>query len=137
MFENKPDQNAQAHLNSLNEYLLLKNVPPALHLAVARQSLKGISVNTWADANWDGMRTFEGFRKALRKWDPGIGEGVLAETWRLSDASHGVTHKFTCPYDEPYYISRLVSPSIFEISDLKGKVKGIFNNGALKKFVTR
>jgi hypothetical protein len=76
-------------------------------------------------------------KKGLRKWDPGIGEGVLVETCRLSDASRGVTHKFTCPYDGPYYISRLVSPSIFEISDAKGKVKGIINKGALKKFVTR
>jgi hypothetical protein len=74
-------------------------------------------------------------KKGLRKWDPGI--GVLAETCRLSDASRGVTHNFTCPYDGPYYISRLVSPSIFEISDAKGKVKGMFNNGVLKKFVTR
>jgi hypothetical protein len=64
-FENKSDQNAQAHLNSLGEYLKIKNIPPPLQLAVARQSLKGISVMTWADANWDQMKTFEGFRKSF------------------------------------------------------------------------
>jgi hypothetical protein len=52
-FENKPDQTAQAHLNSLDEYIEIKNISPSLQLAVARQSLKGISVKTWADANWD------------------------------------------------------------------------------------
>jgi hypothetical protein len=46
IFENKPDQNAQAHLNSLGEYLQIKNIPPPLHLAIPRRSLKGISVMT-------------------------------------------------------------------------------------------
>jgi hypothetical protein len=71
-FENKPDQNAQAHLNSLSEYLEIRNIPPPLQLAVARQSLKGISVMTWAEANWDQMKTFEGFRKAFLEkfWSP-------------------------------------------------------------------
>jgi hypothetical protein len=66
-FENKPDQNAQAHLNSLGECLKIKNIPPPLQLAVARQFLKGISVITRANANWDQMKTFEGFRKAFRE----------------------------------------------------------------------
>ncbi|XP_023702640.1 uncharacterized protein LOC111861912 [Cryptotermes secundus] len=65
IFENKPDQNAQAHLNSLGEYIQIKKIPPPLQLAVARQSLKGISVMTWADANWDQIKTFEGFRRAF------------------------------------------------------------------------
>jgi hypothetical protein len=65
IFEDKPDQNAQAHLNSLGEYLQIKHIPPPLQLAVARRSLKGILVTTWADANCDQMKTFEGFRKAF------------------------------------------------------------------------
>jgi hypothetical protein len=44
IFEDKPDQNAQAHLNSLGEYRQIKQIPPPLQLAVARRSLKGISV---------------------------------------------------------------------------------------------
>jgi hypothetical protein len=62
-FEGLPDQNAQAHLDALVEYVQIKNVPPPLHLAVARRSLKGISVTTWGDAIWDQLRTFSDFRR--------------------------------------------------------------------------
>jgi hypothetical protein len=65
IFENKPDQNARAHLNALGEYLQIKNIPSLYYLAIARRSLKGFSVMTWADANWDQMKTFEGFRMAF------------------------------------------------------------------------
>jgi hypothetical protein len=62
-FEGLQDQNAKPHLDAIKEYLKLKNVPPSLHLAVARRSLKGISATTWGDAIWDQLRTFEDFRR--------------------------------------------------------------------------
>jgi hypothetical protein len=64
-FEDLPEQNAQAHVNALIEFLQVKNIPPLLHLAVARRSLHGISVITWGDAIWDELKTFEDFRKAF------------------------------------------------------------------------
>jgi hypothetical protein len=68
------------------------------------------------------------------KWDPSVGEEVLVEASRLSDANRGLTHKFARPYEGPFCISRIVSPAIFEISDSKGKIRGMFSKGALKKF---
>jgi hypothetical protein len=45
-FENLPGQNARAHLESLIDYLKLKNVPSQLHLFTAMKSLKGSTVTT-------------------------------------------------------------------------------------------
>jgi hypothetical protein len=52
-------------VNAVTEFLQIKNIPPLLHLAVARRSLRGISVSTWGDAIWDELKTFEDFRKAF------------------------------------------------------------------------
>ncbi|PNF15931.1 hypothetical protein B7P43_G07481 [Cryptotermes secundus] len=75
-------------------------------------------------------------KRGQRKWQPAVGEAVLVETHHVSDANQGVTHKFMRPYEGPFWISRIVSPSIFEISDGKGKVKGNFNKRSLKEFRT-
>jgi hypothetical protein len=56
---------------------------------------------------------------------------VLVEAGNQSDALEGVTHKF----QRPYRISRLVTPSIFELVDARGKVRGRYNKRALKKFL--
>jgi hypothetical protein len=75
-------------------------------------------------------------KRGLRKWNPRVGEEVLVEACRLSDANRGITHKFARPYEGPFRISRILSPAIFEISDAKGRIRGMFNKGALKKFET-
>jgi hypothetical protein len=75
-------------------------------------------------------------RRGLRRWSPVIGEEVLVEMCRLSDANRGITHKFTRPYEGPFSISQIISPAIFEILDARGRIRGIFNKGALKKFRT-
>jgi hypothetical protein len=64
-FEDLPEQNAQAHVNAVIEFLQIKNITPLLRLAVARRSLRGISVTNWDDAIWDELKTFEHFRKAF------------------------------------------------------------------------
>jgi hypothetical protein len=71
-----------------------------------------------------------------RKWDPVVGEAVLVETLHISDSNRGVTQKFLRPYGGPFWITKIVSPSIFEISDDKGRVRGNFNKRSLKKFLT-
>jgi hypothetical protein len=73
-------------------------------------------------------------KRGLPKWNPRVGEEVLVEACRLSNANRGITHKFARPYEGPFRISRIVSPAIFEISDAKGRIRGVFNKGALKKF---
>jgi hypothetical protein len=74
-------------------------------------------------------------RNGRRKWNTGIGEMVIVEAANQSDALEGVTHKFQRPYDGPYRISRVVTPSIFELVDARGKVRGRYNMRALKKFL--
>jgi hypothetical protein len=64
-FEGLPEQNAQAHLNALTEFIQAKNIPPLLHLAVARRSLNGISITTWGDTIWDELKTFDDFRESF------------------------------------------------------------------------
>jgi hypothetical protein len=74
-------------------------------------------------------------RNGRRKWDPGIGEMVLVEAGNQSDALKGITLKFQRPYDGPYRISRVVTPSIFELVDARGNPRGRYNKRALKKFL--
>jgi hypothetical protein len=38
------------------------------------------------------------------------------------------------PFVGPYLITNIFPPSVFEISDLNGKVRGKFNKEALKPF---
>jgi hypothetical protein len=140
VFENKPDQNAQAHLNflklityvhlekghagtdkcirTINSMFYIKNL--------GRKTRKLLSLCEICQIvkfpNWKydiETRPPEGEsqpltlvqkerqaflrlkeraekrerrkKEGLPKWDPGIGEGVLVETCRLSDASRGVT----------------------------------------------
>jgi hypothetical protein len=64
-FEGLPEQNAQAHLNALIEFIQIKNNPPPLHLAVARRSFNGISFTTLGDAIWDQLKMFDDFRKVF------------------------------------------------------------------------
>jgi hypothetical protein len=52
----------------------------------------------------------------------------------MSDATRGVTSKFIRPYEGPYVITDVLSPSIFEISDLSGKARGRFNKQSLKPY---
>jgi hypothetical protein len=75
-------------------------------------------------------------KRGLRKWNPTVGEAVLVETCHLPDLSRAVTQKFMRPYEGPFWITKVVSPSIFEISDEKKRVRGIFNKRSLKKFRT-
>jgi hypothetical protein len=66
------------------------------------------------------------------KWMPRLQEAVLLTTPHQSDMEKDVTAKFQRPYEGPYYVTRIVNPSIYEISDARGKSKGIFNKGSLR-----
>jgi hypothetical protein len=61
-FEDLPHQNAQAHINALNQCFVLKNILQALHLTFAVRSLWGFSVTMWGDAIAGSLTSFEEFR---------------------------------------------------------------------------
>jgi hypothetical protein len=59
---------------------------------------------------------------------------VLVKCQPVADTVQGLTSKFQRPYEGPFLISRRVNPSIFELSDSKGKIRGLFNLKHLKRY---
>jgi hypothetical protein len=52
------------------------------------------------------------------------------------DVVQGVTIKFQRPYEDPYLIHRKVNPSIYELDDSEGRIRGLFNLKHLKPYLT-
>jgi hypothetical protein len=76
-------------------------------------------------------------RKNKRKhgnvtWKPRVDDKVLVRTQPSSDAIAGVTGKFIRPYEGPYLISKVISPSTVEVCDRNGKFKGQYNLKSIK-----
>jgi hypothetical protein len=66
-------------------------------------------------------------RRGSSNWKPRLQESVLLRIQPISDAVLGVTGKFIRPFEGPYFVSRIIPPSAFELTDGKGKIKGEFN----------
>jgi hypothetical protein len=47
----------------------------------------------------------------------------------------GLTSSFQRPYEGPFLITRKVNPSIFELADEKGKIRGVFSLKHLKGYL--
>jgi hypothetical protein len=74
-------------------------------------------------------------RTGTSKWDPQLQDRVLVRSQPISDAALGLTGKFKHPYEGPYIIAKIVPPSAYEISDSKGKLRGLFNKEHLKPYL--
>jgi hypothetical protein len=74
-------------------------------------------------------------KTGARKWDPQLQDRVLVRCQPVSDAALGLTSKFTRPYEGPYVVTKIVPPSAYEISDHKGKLRGLFNKEHLKRYL--
>jgi hypothetical protein len=75
-------------------------------------------------------------RKCKRtKWEPQLREEVLLKCQPTSDATVGETAKFFRPFTCPWFITKIIPPSAYEISDKEGKIRGIFNKAALKRYL--
>ena len=86
------------------------------------------------------MRKKASERRERRKmgnktWEPEVKEKVLVKSQTVSDAAVGVTANFIHPYEGPYIISRVISPSTYELSTTSGKVRGAFNKKYLKPYL--
>jgi transposase InsO family protein len=75
-------------------------------------------------------------RTGTSKWDPQLGDRVLVRCQPVSNAALGLTGKFKRPYEGPYIITKTVPPSAYEISDSKGKLRGMFNKELLKPYLS-
>jgi hypothetical protein len=47
----------------------------------------------------------------------------------MSEAEEGLKEKFNGLYEGPFRISRVIEPSIYNVSNLAGKVQGVFFGG--------
>lgn len=63
-----------------------------------------------------------------------LGEKVLVETHILSNAKKSITSKFAPRRDGPYVISKIVSPTTYEVSDSSGETLGKYHVSALQKY---
>jgi hypothetical protein len=68
------------------------------------------------------------------KWEPKLNEKVLLKCQPTSDAALGITAKFLRPFNGPWLIMKFIPPSCYEISDQRGKIRGVFNKTALKRY---
>jgi hypothetical protein len=73
-------------------------------------------------------------KTGITRWEPKLQDKILLRSQPVSNAAEGVTSKFMRPFVGPYLITNIFPPSVFEISDLNGKVRGKFNKEALKPF---
>jgi hypothetical protein len=52
-----------------------------------------------------------------------------------ADAVAGVTSKFIQTYQGPLKVARLIPPSMYEIVEIDGKRRGVFNKEAMKPYL--
>jgi hypothetical protein len=81
---------------------------------------------------YERMRQRANNRKNKRKhgnvkWKPRVDDKVLVRTQPSSDAIARVTGKFIRPYEGPYVISKVISPSTVEVCDKNRKFRGQYN----------
>jgi len=69
------------------------------------------------------------------RWEPQVGDLILLKRQVTSDASANQISKFMVQYVGPMKISNIFPPSTYEVSELDGKVKGVFNKEALKPYI--
>lgn len=66
----------------------------------------------------------------------GIGDLVLVKTNPTSNASEGIAQKFCLLYEGPYRITNQHVPNVYEVTDLKGILRGHFNTNNLRPYHT-
>jgi len=70
------------------------------------------------------------------KWKPQVGDLVLAKCQAVSDAVDGITKKFVRPYNGPWKITQVINPTTYEVANEQGKIKTVFNQKAIKPYLT-
>jgi hypothetical protein len=75
-------------------------------------------------------------RRKVRKhrWEPRVDDLVLAKRQATADAFSGISSKFIHPYAGPFRISKIIPPAMYELVELNGKMRGVFQKDALKAY---
>jgi hypothetical protein len=135
----------------------LRSIPREFQLAVAYKSISGITAKQWIEVVSHKLTDYESFKEAFKsmwwkmrlktdkrkkrkkggtfKWQPQLEERVLVKCQPVSDASQGSTSKFIRVYEGPFCISKVINPNIYEVSDEKGKLRGMFNLRHMKPYL--
>jgi len=69
------------------------------------------------------------------KWKPQVGDLVLAKSHAVADAANGITKKFARPYDAPWKVTRMITPTTYKVADEKGKITKVFNQKVTKPYL--
>jgi len=71
-------------------------------------------------------------KRGNAEWEPKVNEKVLIKTQPKSDAVEGIAAKFMYIFDGPFWVSKILDHSAYELKDKWGKVRGEFNKKQLK-----
>jgi hypothetical protein len=61
-FSGVRDEIGMLHVQMLDEFMVVKGVPPPLQLSVVMRSLKGQSIRVWASAPSDVIHSYDYFK---------------------------------------------------------------------------
>jgi hypothetical protein len=63
-------------------------------------------------------------KRGNSKWEPRLNEKVLVRTQPMSDAIRGISAKFIYIFEGPFWISKVLDHSAYELRDGRGKIRG-------------
>jgi hypothetical protein len=68
------------------------------------------------------------------KWEPQVGDLVLAKRQAVANAIAGISSKFIHNYAGPFRINKVMPPAMFELCEMNGKIRGVYHKDALKAY---
>jgi hypothetical protein len=73
-------------------------------------------------------------KRGNAEWEPKVNGKVLVKTQPMSDAVKGITAKFIYIFEGPFFVSKILDHSAYELKDEWGKVREEFNKMHLKQY---
>jgi hypothetical protein len=73
-------------------------------------------------------------KRGQHEWKPQVSDLVLSRCQPVSEDGKGVTRKFMRPQEDLWRITKIIPPSVYEISTVNGRVRGMFHKQALKSY---
>ena len=73
-------------------------------------------------------------KRGNTKWEPRLDEKVLVKTQPMSDAVKGISAKFMYLFEGPFWVSKILDHSAYDLKDECGRIRGEFNKKQLKQY---
>jgi hypothetical protein len=116
--------------------LFAKLLPPSPGTPPPEETTEEKALRAYARMRKRAEQRKERRKGGTVKWEPKLQDAILVRCQSQLDMQKVITGKFRQPYDGPWYIIRVIPPSIYEVSDSRGRVRGTFNKTAMKPFLT-